>query len=118
MLNKIYRLKKYSAFDATYRLKNYIADDKFCIYFGKKKTNPDIITKFGFVVGKKIHKRAVVRNRIKRLLRENFRLFIKNSENTFINDYISLICVARANSVGLGFDDVNKSLNELLKKHG
>lgn len=118
MLNKLYRLKKYSAFDTTYKIKDMVSDNNFCIYFGKKKTNPDVITKFGFVVSKKIHKRAVVRNRIKRLMREYFRLFIKNSENTFINDYISLICVARADSVGLCYEEVNKSLNTLLKKHG
>ena len=35
--------------------------------------------RFGFVVSKKVDKRAVVRNRIKRVLRESVRDFLENS---------------------------------------
>ena len=73
MLQKKYRLKNYSAFIATYRQNNAISDKTVCIYFGKKSTDDKIVPRVAFVVGKKIHKRAVVRNRIKRLMRENFR---------------------------------------------
>jgi hypothetical protein len=37
MLQRKYRLKKYSAFIATYRLNNAVADKNVCIYFGKKE---------------------------------------------------------------------------------
>ena len=68
MLQRKYRLKKYSAFIATYRLNNAVADKNICVYFGKKRTEDISNVKVGFVVSKKIHKRAVVRNRIKRLI--------------------------------------------------
>ena len=92
MLQKKYRLKKYSAFIATYRLNNAVSDENVCIYFGKEKTKSDLDTKFGFVVSKKIHKRAVVRNRIKRLMRENVRLLLKeNKINNVTNEYLYLV---------------------------
>jgi ribonuclease P protein component len=43
----------------------------FLLFRGR---NEDLIKRFGVVVGRKVSKRAVTRNRIKRLLREYFRL--------------------------------------------
>ncbi len=117
MLAKKFRLKKYSAFEATYRLKKIAADENVCIYFGKEKPNPEITTKIAFVVSKKIHKRAVVRNRIKRLMRESVRLIIKNSQIEGINKYLSVICVARNNAIGKDFKTINKSVYTLLDKY-
>ncbi len=117
MLKKQYRLKKYSAFNATYKLKNTVADSNLCIYFGKEKKTEDISTKIAFVVSKKIHKRAVVRNRIKRLMRESFRLILKNNVHPQIHKYISVICVARHSSIGASYDTINNSVNYLLNKH-
>lgn len=117
MLQKKYRLKKYSAFIATYKLNHIVADNNMCIYFGKEKTNPDLQTKIAFVVSKKIHKRAVVRNRIKRLMRESFRLLIKNSEFENIYKYLSVICVAKPDSVNADFRSIDVSIRNLLAKN-
>ena len=117
MLQKQYRLKRFSAFNATYKLKNTVADSNLCIYFGKEKTTDDIPTKIAFVVSKKIHKRAVVRNRIKRLMRESFRLILKNNRQPQIHKYISIICVARHNAIGANYNTINTSLNKLIEKH-
>ena len=114
MLKKQYRLKKYSAFIATYKLKNIAADNNICIYFGKEKTSPEIPTKFAFVVSKKIHKRAVVRNKIKRYMRESVRLIIKNNTFANINNYMSVICTAKTSSVNADFLSLDKSIKELL----
>ena len=95
MLQRKYRLKKYSAFIATYKKNNAVSDENVCIYFGKEKDSYDTTTKFAFVVSKKIHKRAVVRNRIKRLIRENIRLMFKNNELAELNNYQSLIFMAK-----------------------
>ena len=116
MLQKQYRLKKYSAFNATYKLRNTVADENMCLYFGKEKTSTEYPTKIAFVVSKKIHKRAVIRNRIKRLMRESFRLIIKNNEYPKINEYLSIICMARANAVGSDFKTIDNSLKKLLEK--
>lgn len=116
MLQKKYRLKKYSAFTATYKIRNMVADSNVCIYLGKEKPSSDITTKIAFVVSKKIHKRAVVRNRIKRLMRESFRLILKNSECKNIHKYLSIICVAKASSVGADFSTIDASLKSLLSR--
>ena len=118
MLQRKYRLKKYSAFIATYKRNNAVSDDNVCIYFGKEKTGMDTDTKFAFVVSKKIHKRAVVRNRIKRLMRESIRLMLKENKIPFIHKYLSVICVAKQNAISCSFPDIENSLtNLLIKKH-
>ena len=114
MLKKKYRLKKYSAFNATYKIRNMVADSNMCIYFGKEKTNTELTTKIAFVVSKKIHKRAVVRNRIKRLMRESFRLLIKENKIDNINKYLSIICVAKKSAIDGSFHDIDNSLTCLL----
>ncbi len=114
MLQKKYRLKKYSAFIATYRLNNIISDENVCIYFGKEKQDCSVPTKFAFVVSKKISNRAVVRNKIKRLMRESFRLFIKNNNINNINKYISVICVAKKNMINSDFSSTYSCLEKLM----
>lgn len=114
MLQKKYRLKKYSAFNATYKIRNMVADNNMCIYFGKEKTNKEMTTKIAFVVSKKIHKRAVVRNRIKRLMRESFRLLIKENKVENINKYLSIICVAKTSAINASFHDIDNSLTHLI----
>ena len=42
MLQRKYRLKKYSAFIATYKKNNAISDENVCIYFGKEKQSDEI----------------------------------------------------------------------------
>lgn len=116
MLQKKYRLKKYSAFIATYKINNTVSDKNVCIFFGKEKTDKDIPTKFAFVVSKKIHKRAVVRNRIKRLFRENMRKIIFNPDFSFIHNYMSVICVAKHSAIDAKNEDITCSLNSLMRE--
>ena len=70
-------------------------------------------TKIGFVVSKKIHKRAVKRNRIKRLMRESMRLYIKDCTN-FNTEYQSLIFVATGKLLNKCFNDVNSAINKIM----
>ena len=113
MLPKQYRLKKRSAFTATYRTGKTLHKDGITVFYGKKKSG-DIQTKIGFVVSKKIHKRAVKRNRIKRLMRESLRLYIKNSPQTFDTQYMSLIFVASTKILNKNFSEINNATNRLL----
>ena len=112
MLPKVYRLKKRSAFQATYRIGKTYHKDGITVFCGKKK-NSDIPTKIGFVVSKKIHKRAVKRNRIKRLMRESLRLYIKNFDN-FDTEYMSLIFVASAKLLEKDFSYVDSAMKKLM----
>ena len=115
MLEKKYRLKKYSAFIATYKNNDVVSDKNICLYFGKKKTDYSNTTKIAFVVSKKIHKRAVIRNRIKRLMRESIRKILTSQEyQPIINKYMSIVCVAKQDAISKNFFDISSSLNKLI----
>ena len=112
MLPKENRLKKKSAFNATYKTGKTLHKDGITIFCGKSKTE-GYPTKIGFVVSKKIHKRAVKRNRIKRLMRESVRLIIKN--NNLNTDCMSLIFVASAKLLNKNFAEIDASIKKLVK---
>lgn len=113
MLKKENRLKKRSAFAATYKTGKSFHKDGITVFCGKQKTK-DIPCKIGFVVSKKFHKRAVKRNRIKRLMRESCRLLIKN--NMFPENYISLIFAASSSMTGKNFREVDAVIRKLADK--
>lgn len=68
--------------------------------------------RLGISVSKKIGK-AVVRNRIKRLIKEVFR-YLANNYNLKKN--IDIIIIARAPTVNMEYQDYLKSILHLLKK--
>lgn len=112
MLPKEYRLKKKSAFNATYRTGITYHKNGITVFCGRKKSE-NYPTKIGFVVSKKIHKRAVKRNRIKRLMRESLRLHIKNNP-TFDTKHISLIFVASSKLLDKDFKEVDFAMQKLI----
>ena len=112
MLPKEFRLKKRTAFNATYRTGTSFHKSGITLFCGKKKSY-DSLTKIGFVVSKKIHKRAVKRNRIKRLMREAVRLHIKSIPN-FDTKYMSLIFVASTKLLNKNFTEVNFAVKRLM----
>ena len=114
MLPKQYRLKKRIAFNATYKSGTSFHKNGVTLFCGKIKNN-DAPTKIGFVVSKKIHKRAVKRNRIKRLMREAVRLHIKNIPN-FDTKYMSLIFVASTKLLEKNFSEVDFAIKKLVQK--
>ena len=114
MLKPQYRLKKRSAFDATYKIGNSYHRGGVTLFCGKEKNN-NTETKIGFVVSKKIHKRAVRRNRMKRLMRESVRLYIKSKEQNFDTKYLSLIFVGSSKLLDKDFKYINKNINELME---
>mgnify|MGYP002622673228 CR=1 FL=1 len=111
MLKKINRLKNKYAFSATYKTKNFHHFGGITLIVGKENTK-DYPVKIGFVVSKKVHKRAVKRNRIKRLLRESVRLYLK-SNNISLNRYMSLIFTAHAGALGKDFKAIDYSVKKL-----
>lgn len=116
MLPKNYRLKNKSSFAATYRVKNSTHKGGVTLFCGIKKKDTDIFTKVGFVVSKKTHKRAVKRNRLKRLMRESYRLLLKSGETGTSQEYLSLIFVGSSHALGKNFDEIHNIIKTLLER--
>ena len=116
MLKQQNRLKSRRAFRATYNNRNIVSTDLIILYAGKIKTDKNCPTRVGFVVSKKIHKRAVKRNKIKRLLRENIRLMLKNKELANIEDYQSLIFIAKQSILDKDFKEIRNAILILMDK--
>ena len=116
MLSRVYRLKKNSAFTATYRIKHSFYLNGVAVFVGLRKKNFDDVTRVGFVVSKKTHKRAVKRNRLKRLMREGYRILLKENNIGKSNEYMSLIFVGHERALGLKFNDIKQTIGELLGK--
>lgn len=114
MLKKEHRLKNNAAFTATYRNNDTVGNHYTVIYRGKTKTDLSTITKAGFVVSKKYHKRAVKRNHAKRLFREAYRLLLKEKKIEKSQQYISLVFVIKQDCLELTFDKCYEMLFKLL----
>lgn len=115
MLPKQYRLKKRSAFKATYKVKNSSHKGGVTLFAGILKKD-DYPTKVGFVVSKKVHKRAVRRNRLKRLMRESYRLLLKEGKLGNSQRFMSLVFVGSENALGKSFSEIRSSISKMLEK--
>ena len=115
MLPKQYRLKKRSAFKATYKVKNSTHSGGVTLFAGRKKTE-ETPTKVGFVVSKKVHKRAVRRNRLKRLMRESYRLLLKDNQPGTSQQHLSLIFVGSTRALNKDFTDIKGHIKKLLER--
>ena len=116
MLKQVNRLKSKRSYTATYNNKNIVSDENIVVYAGKIKTDENCPTRVGFVVSKKIHKRAVKRNKIKRLIRENIRLMLKNNEFAKLNNYQSLIFMAKEDILTKDFEEIRNTILIMLDK--
>ncbi len=67
--------------------------------------------RFGFVISTKIDKRATVRNRIKRLLREAVRAKLSR-----VPDGFDLVFVVRPKIVGKSYEEVRAEVDQVLSK--
>ena len=115
MLPKQYRLKKRSAFKATYKVKNSSRMGGVTLFAGILKKG-DTPTKVGFVVSKKVHKRAVKRNRLKRLMRESYRILLKENNLGNSQKYMSLVFVGSENALDKSFAEIKSSIQKLLER--
>ena len=116
MLKRENRLKRKSAFKATYCNKNVVSTELIVAYAGKIKLDKNCPTRVGFVVSKKVHKRAVKRNKIKRLMREVIRLMFLNKQSDILEQYQSLIFVAKEEIIDKNFEEIRNTILILLNK--
>lgn len=116
MLPKQYRLKKKLAFNATYRVKNSCHKGGVTLFAGMMKKMADTPTRVGFVVSKKTHKRAVKRNRLKRLMREAYRILLKSDKLSNSQKYMSLIFMANENALNKSFAEIQDIVDNLIKR--
>ncbi len=110
MLAKDNRLKKKKDFEDVFK-KGRGFKEKFL--FLKIKKNDLKISRFGFAVGLKVSKKAVVRNQIKRRLREVMRLKIKQ-----IKPGIDGVFVVLAGTDIGDFQEISVLVDKLLNKAG
>lgn len=92
-------IKKSTEFKHTFKTGKWYSADILMIYVMKNNHN---INKVGIAVGKKVSNRSTKRNRIKRLIREAYRL----NEKIFFQGY-NIIIVCKA---GISFDIINYDL--------
>lgn len=116
MLPKQFRLKNKAAFSATYRVKNSFHKGGVTLFAGIKKKDNETLTRAGFVVSKKTHKRAVKRNRLKRLMRESYRLALKSNNLGNSQNYMSLIFVGTEHALGKNFAEIQNIINNLIQR--
>ena len=107
MIKKENRLKKNKHFNYIYKNGNHISSSALVLYFLPSKTKS---IKVGFAVTKKVG-HAVVRNKIRRRLREIVRIHLPNLKQSY-----NIIVVARENILNFSFEELNHQYANLIKK--
>ncbi|MFA6296861.1 MAG: ribonuclease P protein component [Patescibacteria group bacterium] len=112
MLQKENRLTKKDDFGRIHKRGRFCGDEFLAIRF---LPNGLDVTRVGFLVGLKISKKAVIRNKIKRILREVFRLKIKNCK---LKKGFDIIVLVRPEIIGKSYTEVNQALDRVLSMAG
>ncbi len=108
-MNDTISIKKNVQFKSIYKRGKCIVNKLLVIYIIKNRLP---INKLGIVVNKKVGN-AVVRNRVRRLIKENYRL----KENQISKGY-DIIFVSRVRAKDATYNEVDKAMKHLLKKAG
>ena len=105
-MERCYRLQKNRAFQYVYRKGHSVACRNLVLLHA-----PGRELKVGFSVSKKVGK-AVIRNKVKRRLRECFRPHLGDVKNGLY------VIVARPSAAEAAFDTLQRDVQYLLKKQG
>ncbi len=109
MLPSAERLRRQSLFERAYKARMVINADAFSLYVVPRRpaTGKSLLPLAGFVVGKKVSKSSCVRNRIKRQLRESYRLVRRSFE---LNQLYALVFVIHPQALHMTWDQLNSAL--------
>lgn len=110
MLSKQYRLQKDKDFELVFK-KGRIVSNEFL--FLKLIKNNLAVSRFGFIISKKISKNATVRNKIKRRLREIIR-----KELAKIKQRFDIVIGVKAEILDKNYQETEKEVKSLLEKSG
>lgn len=107
MLPKNNRLKKKKDFDKVFKKGKTIAGKLIFLKYLKNKLK---INRFGFVVSLKLSKKAVIRNKLRRQLREVTRKKLPN-----IRPGLDIIIIAKPEIINKDYQDIKDELEDLFK---
>ncbi len=107
MLPRENRLKKKKDFDKVFKKGKTIAGKLIFLKYLKNKLK---INRFGFVVSLKLSKKAVIRNRIRRQLREITRCNLFNIKPGF-----DVLIIAKPEIINKDYQDIKDELEDLFK---
>ncbi|HEY9745000.1 MAG TPA: ribonuclease P protein component [Oculatellaceae cyanobacterium] len=121
MLKKVNRLKSRKDFKKALAGKRVCANDCFALYGLPALPSPATASgrppepKIGFIVSKKIHKRAVRRNLIRRRLRELTRRVLLGEAWELARRFRVLVFIARSGSVEADFQTLSRRMTQCLE---
>lgn len=110
-MRRIYRLKSSLDFQAVYSKGRSVANRAAVLYLLAPKPAGEV-SRIGFAAGRKLGK-AVVRNRIKRRIKEAVRLLWKRVKPGYL-----IIIIARQSAKEMAFSDLQAKVAELFEKAG
>lgn len=108
MLSDKNRIRKNTDFQRAYRDGDLFFSHYFVLHCLKRDDQKS--TRLGIVPSRKI-KKAVLRNKLKRRIREIFKQYSKNIKNSY-----DLVLNTRSEAVNASFEDLKKDFEYLIKK--
>ena len=122
MLQLKNRLRKMKDFDILFKEGKFVGGKLVTLKIWKiepekypRRKYEDDELRVGFVVGLKVSKKAVQRNRIKRQMREVGRLLLKDSK---INTGYHMAIVAKPDILDKEYEDMERDINSVLSRAG
>lgn len=113
-MNRRHRLSRSRDFDAVYRQGRSVSTRYLILYWFTREDGPEAVARLGLAVPKAVGT-AVVRNRIKRRLRELFRE--RSSELPQDHDYVLVVRPGLPEAAeSRGFDWLRERVDEILGK--
>jgi ribonuclease P protein component len=127
VLKKANRLKSKGDFKRTLSGRRLCINDCFVLYglaahpnsagpFFAGPVSGTMQPRIGFVVSKKVHKRAVRRNLVRRRLREMVRTWLLSEKREILLKYRTLVFVARGRSVETPFERLRQKMEHCLRQ--